>query len=145
MALFNDEEQEQIRKAIEEAEKHTSGEIRVCVEKNCSEDVLHRAAKYFHKLGMHHARHRHGVLIYLATVDRKFAIIGDHGIDKVVPANFWDSTKELMLQHFKQGDLVGGLATGLCLAGEQLEKYFPHDENKRIPDKPDNITFMDGN
>lgn len=144
MSLFNEEEQLQLRKAIEEAERHTSGELRVCVEKTCSEDVLHRAAEYFHKLNMHHTKHRHGVLIYLATVDRKFAIIGDKGIDKVVPADFWDSTKDVMLQHFKKGELVEGLATGLCLAGEQLEKYFPHSDGIKMNDKPDNIAFMDG-
>jgi uncharacterized membrane protein len=141
--LFNDEEQQLIQKAIADAEKHTTGEIRVCVEKTCNEDVLARAAKYFHQLNMHHTKQRHGVLIYLATLDRKFAIIGDKGIDSVVPADFWDSTKDLMLQHFKSGDLVGGLTTGLCLAGEQLAKYFPDDGNNSNQ-LPDNIAFMDG-
>jgi uncharacterized membrane protein len=143
MALFNEDEQQQIQRAIEGAEKHSSGEVRVCVEKTCSEDVLHRAVKYFHKLGMYHTRHRNGVLIYLATVDRKFAIIGDKGIDKVVPDNFWDSTKELMLQHFKKGDLVEGLSLGICLAGEQLSKYFPAEESK-TNELSDDIAFMDG-
>jgi uncharacterized membrane protein len=97
MAVFNEEEQQRIRTAIEDAEKHTSGQIRVCIEKTCSEDVLDRAAKYFHKLDMHKTKLRNGVLIYLATVDRKFAIIGDSGINKIVPGNFWDDTKEDML------------------------------------------------
>ncbi|MBW4890903.1 TPM domain-containing protein [Mucilaginibacter sp. HMF5004] len=143
MSLFSDEEQQQVQKAIENAERHTSGEIRVCVEKTCNEDVLARAAKYFHKLDMHQTRHRNGVLIYLATVDRKFAIIGDKGIDAVVPPNFWDSTKELMLQHFKQGALVEGLTLGLCLAGEQMAKYFPGEESK-TNELSDDIAFMDG-
>ena len=93
MALFNDEEQARIRAAIEDSEKHTSGQIRVCVEKTCSENVLDRAAKYFHELDMHKTKLRNGVLIYVATVDRKFAIIGDAGINKAVPENFWDDTK----------------------------------------------------
>jgi hypothetical protein len=58
MALFNEDEQHRIRVAIEDAEKHTSGQIRVCIEKTCSEDVLDRAAKYFHKLDMHKTKHR---------------------------------------------------------------------------------------
>src|ERR1700744_4809812 len=113
MALFNEDEQHRIRVAIENAEKHTSGQIRVCIEKTCSEDVLDRAAKYFHNLDMDKTRLRNGVLIYLATVDRKFAIIGDAGIDAVVPDDFWDSTREDMLEHFKQGNLVEGIVTGL--------------------------------
>src|SRR5476651_1868582 len=126
MALFNDDEQQRIRAAIEDAEKHTSGQIRVCVEKTCSEDVLDRAAKYFHKLEMHKTKLRNGVLIYLATVDRKFAIIGDAGINKVVPDGFWDDAKEAMLAQFKFGNLVEGITTGVAMAGEHLQRFFPH-------------------
>jgi uncharacterized membrane protein len=145
MALFNDDEQQRIRLAIEEVEKYTSGEVRVCIEKTCSDDVLLRAARYFEQLGMQHTKHRHGVLIYLATVDRKFAIIGDKGINKVVPADFWDTTKDAMLEHFKFGDLVEGILTGLKIAGEQLSKYFPHHENDKPNQLPNDIAFMDGN
>src|SRR3982751_2681094 len=123
MAVFNDEEQQRIRSAIENAEKNTSGQIRVCIEKTCSEDVLDRSAKYFHQLDMHKTRLRNGVLIYVATVDRKFAIIGDAGINKLVPDNFWDDTKEEMLAEFKYGNLVEGIATGLRIAGENLKKF----------------------
>src|ERR1700753_2053005 len=140
MALCTDEEQQQVRSAVEAAERPTSGEIRVCIEKNCSEDAVVRAAKYFHKLDMHKTKLRNGVLIYLATVDRKFAIIGDAGINKVVPADFWDSPKEDMLAHFKLGDLVEGIFTGLQIAGEHLQKYFPHN-NGDANELSDDIAF----
>ena len=143
MAVFNDEEQQRIRTAIEDAEKHTSGQLRVCVEKTCSENTLDRAAKYFHQLDMHKTRLRNGVLIYVATVDRKFAIIGDAGINKVVPPNFWDDTKEDMLEHFKLGDLVEGIVTGIEIAGEHLNKYFPHKKSDSN-ELSDDIAFMDG-
>jgi uncharacterized membrane protein len=143
MAIFSEEEQQRIRTAIEEAEKHTSGQLKVCIEKTCSENVLDRAAKYFHQLDMHKTRLRNGVLIYVATVDRKFAIIGDAGINKVVPENFWDDTKEDMLQHFKYGNLVEGIVTGLEIAGGHLQKYFPHHLDDRN-ELSDDIAFMDG-
>jgi uncharacterized membrane protein len=143
MPIFSEEEQQRIRKAIEDAEKHTSGQIRICIEKNCSEDVLDRAAKYFHQLEMHKTKLRNGVLIYLATVDRKFAIIGDQGINKTVPANFWDKTKEDMLNHFKYGNLVEGIITGLKITGSHLHKYFPHSSDG-TNELPDDIAFMDG-
>ncbi|OOQ57698.1 TPM domain-containing protein [Mucilaginibacter pedocola] len=144
MAVFTDEEQLRIQKAVADAERNTSGEIRVCVEKICSEETLDRAAKYFTQLGMHKTRLRNGVLIYVATVDRKFAIIGDAGINKVVPPDFWDGTKEDMLSQFKYGNLVEGIVTGIIKAGEQLKKYFPHllDDKNELPD---DIAFMDGN
>lgn len=143
MAVFNDEEQQRIRTAVEDAERHTSGQLRVCIEKTCSENVLDRAAKYFHQLDMHKTKLRNGVLIYVATVDRKFAIIGDAGINKVVPDNFWDDTKDDMLKHFKVGNIVEGIVTGLEIAGGHLQKYFPHhkDNNNEISD---DIAFMDG-
>ena len=143
MAVFNEEEQQRIRTAVEDAEKHTSGQLRVCIEKTCSENVLDRAAKYFHQLDMHKTKLRNGVLIYVATVDRKFAIIGDAGINKVVPANFWDDTKEDMLQHFKFGNLVEGIVTGLEIAGDHLQKFFPHKADDKN-ELSDDIAFMDG-
>src|ERR1700744_5567572 len=142
MALFNEEEQQRIRTAIQDAEKHTSGQIRVCIEKTCSENVLDRAAKYFYKLDMHQTLHRNGVLVYVATVDRKFAIIGDAGINQVVPPDFWDSTREDMLEHFRMGNLVEGIVTGLEIAGEHLQKYFPHN-NGDANELSDDIAFMD--
>ena len=144
MALFTDEEQQRIREAIADAEKHTSGELRVCLEKTCSEEVLDRAAKYFYQLDMDKTKLRNGVLIYIAVVDRKFAIIGDAGINAVVAPDFWDSTKEDMLSHFKTGDIVEGIITGLKIAGEQLGKYFPYDVNSDTNELSDDVAFMDG-
>jgi uncharacterized membrane protein len=92
---------------------------------------------------MHQTRLRNGVLIYLATVDRKFAIIGDAGINSVVPNDFWDSTRDDMLNHFKYGNLVEGIVTGLEIAGNQLKKYFPRKRNDQN-ELPDDIAFMDG-
>jgi len=143
MALFTEEEQLQIRHAVEAAEKNTSGEIRVCIEKTCSEDVLERSAKYFYKLEMDKTKLRNGVLIYMATVDRKFAIIGDAGINAVVPPTFWDDVKAAMLEQFKYGKLIEGITIGVTMAGNHLKKYFPHglDDKNELPD---DIAFMDG-
>ncbi|MEX8546042.1 MAG: TPM domain-containing protein [Mucilaginibacter sp.] len=143
MALFTEQEQQQIRKAIEAAEKNTSGELRVCVEKTCSEEALDRAATYFKQLNMHKTKLRNGVLIYLSTVDRKFAIIGDAGIHKVVPDNFWVQTKDVMLSHFKFGNLTEGITAGLKMAGEQLQKYFPSQDSDKN-ELSDDVAFMDG-
>ncbi|RYU89504.1 TPM domain-containing protein [Mucilaginibacter terrigena] len=143
MAVFTEEEQQRIQKAVADAEKNTSGEVRVCMEKTCAGDPLDRAVKYFAQLEMHKTKLRNGVLIYVATVDRKFAIIGDAGINAVVPADFWDGTKEEMLNHFKYGNLVEGITTGVKKAGEQLKKYFPYMLNDKN-ELPDDIAFMDG-
>ena len=92
--FFSKEQQDAILAAVKEAENQTSGEIRVHIETSCDEDVLDRTAWVFKKLGMHKTAERNGVLFYLAVEDRKFAVIGDAGINSKVPAGFWDDVKE---------------------------------------------------
>ena len=129
-----------IVKAIEKAEHQTSGEIRVHVESKCREEVLDRAAWLFKKLKMHETKDRNGVLIYLSINDRKFAIIGDAGINKVVPEGFWNDIKEMMIDHFKKGEFAIGLVEGIEKTGEHLKQYFPWQEND-INELPDEISY----
>lgn len=143
MGIFSEHEQQLVSDAVEAAERFTSGEIRVCVEKTCSESVLDRAANYFTKLDMDKTAKRNGVLIYIATEDHQFAIIGDVGINKVVPHDFWNSTKDLMLTYFKNGDLTGGIVAGVKQAGEQLQTFFPYHDSD-VNELPNEISFMDG-
>jgi uncharacterized membrane protein len=143
MSIFSEKEQELISEAVETAERYTSGEIRICVEKTCSEDVLDRAANYFIKLEMDKTAQRNGVLIYIATETHQFAIIGDVGINKLVPHDFWTSTKDTMLSYFKEGDLAAGIIAGIKMAGDQLQSYFPYLDGD-VNELPNEISFMNG-
>ncbi|QJW88330.1 TPM domain-containing protein [Spirosoma taeanense] len=139
---FTPDEQQQIIDAIRQAEQATSGEIRVHVEPNCPHaDPIQRAIDVFAQLGMHQTKEQNGVLFYLAHADRKFAIIGDKGINARVPADFWESTKDLLRNHFRQGDYVGGLSRGIERAGQQLKQYFPHAGADDINELTDDISF----
>ncbi len=84
---------------------------------------------------------RNGVLIYVALADKKFAIIGDEGINKAVPDDFWESTKELMLHKFKNNEIAEGISVGIIEAGKQLKKYFPYQSDD-INELPDDIVFL---
>lgn len=143
MQPFTDEQQKEIVHAIQLAEGYTSGEIRLAVEPLCKGEPMDRAAVYFHRLGMDKTALRNGVLIYMATDDRRFAIIGDTGINSKVAAGFWEETKELMLKHFKQGDLVQGFIEGIKHAGEQLQHFFPR-QNDDVDELPNDIAFGNG-
>jgi uncharacterized membrane protein len=138
--FFSKEQQAQILAAVKEAENETSGEIRVHIETYCHEDVLDRAAWVFKKLGMHSTAERNGVLFYLAVDDRKFAVIGDAGINSKVPEGFWDDVKELLLQNFRDGRFTEGLSEGIILAGTHLQKHFPHQKDD-VNELPDEISF----
>ncbi|CAN5431582.1 TPM domain-containing protein [soil metagenome] len=127
--FFTSEQQKSIQDAITKAELNTSGEIRVHVDDACKGDVLDCAANMFHKLKMNKTELRNGVLFYLAVSDKKFAILGDKGINEKVPADFWDNIKEIMLAHFKQEQFTEGLSKGIEMAGEKLKVNFPIQSN----------------
>ncbi|RZK20849.1 MAG: TPM domain-containing protein [Pedobacter sp.] len=142
MSLFSDLEQDKIAAAIANAEKATSGEIRIAIDKHCAIDPFERATEYFAELDMDKTSQRNGVLIYLAHVDHKFAIIGDLGINRLVPEDFWETTKIAMIAHFAKGDLAEGIIAGVALAGEKLASYFPPQKGD-INELPNDIVYMD--
>jgi uncharacterized membrane protein len=135
--FFKAREKEEIMKTIHTAEQHTSGEIRVHVESHCGPNPVSRAQEVFQNLGMANTALHDGVLIYLATKDRKFAIIGDEGIHRAVPPNFWDEAKDKMEQLFRAGKFKEGVCLGIALAGEHLAQFFPHqaDDVNELPDE----------
>ncbi len=128
--FISEEEKIAIVKAIQEAERKTSGEIRIHIDLHCkAEDVKDCATATFSKLGMHKTALRNGVLIYLAIQDKKFAIIGDAGINAVVPSNFWEDTKNIMLRYFQENKMAEGIIQGIHQVGEKLKIFFPYQSN----------------
>jgi len=127
-------------RAIAEAEHATSGEIRVHIETSCKADVLDEAAWLFRKVGMQKTADRNGVLIYLALKERKFAIIGDTGINSVVPLGFWDSIRDHMKQRFSENMYTEGLTEGIIMAGMQLKEHFPRTRDD-VNEITDTISF----
>lgn len=122
-------EEDEIVEAIRLAEENTSGEIRVHLEKETSIAPIKRAVEVFHKLKMENTKDKNGVLIYVAVKSKQFAICGDKGINEKVPSDFWNSTKDVMLNHFKNGNNKQALVDGILKAGEQLKSYFPHQDD----------------
>ncbi len=123
--FFTEQEKANIVNAIKSAELNTSGEIRLHVESKCKEDVLDRATHWFSKLDMHKTEQRNGVLFYLAVDDKKFAVIGDVGINVKVEDNFWNSIKDQIGKDFSEGKYSEGLIKGILSSGEQLKNFFP--------------------
>jgi len=124
-AFLTTEEEQDIVDAILRAEQNTSGEIRVHIEASSKIDHFSRAQQVFHFLKMDNTKDENGVLIYVAVDDKKFVIYGDKGIDKAVPKGFWESTKEVIASHFKNGDFKQGIVEGVLKAGTELEEHFP--------------------
>jgi uncharacterized membrane protein len=148
--IFTAEQEAQIITAIQTAESHTTGEIRLHVEPHCKDenlaepppeaDAFERALAVFSELGMHRTKLQNGVLFYLAYTSHKFAIVADVGINSKVPTDFWEGIKEKMEVHFKKSAFVEGLSEGILAAGQQLKTYFPADDKTNSNELSDDIS-----
>ena len=123
------EEESEIINAIVEAEKNTSGEIRVHIEASTKIDHFSRAQQLFHFLKMDNTKEGNGVLLYVAVDDKKFVIYGGEGIDRAVPKGFWETTKDIIASQFKNGNFKQGIVEGVLMAGKELEAHFPWKQN----------------
>ena len=129
-SFLNSEQEERVVEAIRKAEKETSGEIRVHLESyNDGEDVFKHAQEVFHLLKMDNTKEENGVILYVAVNLKKFVIYGDAGINKLVGADFWNSTRDLIQAQFKQGKFDQGLIDGIQEIGRVLKQHFPWDSN----------------
>lgn len=138
--FLSEADRARVKKAVQQAERITSGEIRVYMEEESPENFLGRAAFIFEKLGMTQTELRNGVLIYIAVKDKVLSIIGDAGIHEKVGDNFWEEIKENMLKHFSKGNYTDGIVEAVNSAGVALQHYFPSQADDKN-ELPDDITF----
>ena len=140
--IFTKEEESRIIKAIRTAEKGSSGEIRLYVERKCPrEQPLERAAELFHKFEMQETTDRNAVLIYLAEESKVFAIWGDTGIHEKVGFQFWDEEKAILIDHFKRQEAALGLEKAVIQLGDRLRANFPVDDDENENELPDDIIY----
>ena len=132
MPFLSSDDELAIVQAIQEAEKKTSGEVRVHIEKKCpKKDPIKRAISLFQKLGMHKTDLRNGVIVYVATEDHLLAIWGDEGIHAKVGQEFWESTLITLQEDFKTNQIKNGLTKALLDIGEKLQQHFPYQKDDK--------------
>lgn len=136
-AFLSEEEEQEIIFAIQQAEKMTSGEIRVHLESDLHKDPHERALEVFHALKMDQTKLHNAVLFYVAVNSHAFVIYGDKGINKVVNLDFWESTKNLVITKFKKQQFKEGLIAGILETGKQLQSLFPLkiDDKNELPNE----------
>ena len=140
--FFSKEDNEMIVQAIRDAEKQTSGEVRVFVESKCRFiDPLDRALEIFAKFKMQNTAQRNAVLVYVAIKDRQLAVYGDTGIHKKTGNEYWKAAVNNMLSHFNKENYADGIATCVTMIGEALQKHFPYNEDLDKNELPDEIIF----
>jgi uncharacterized membrane protein len=140
--FFSEEEKKLIVAAIGEAEKQTSGEVRVYVESRCRfVDPIDRAAEVFAILKMDRTAAHNAVLIYLAVKDRQLAVFGDQGIHEKVGEEFWQEEVKHMLTRFQQDHYAEAVVKVVTDIGGALKQHFPYDRQTDINELPDDIVF----
>jgi uncharacterized membrane protein len=133
-ALLDDDDLAAIVQAVGAAERGTSGEIRVHLERRLRPprgtpaDVLARAREVFARLGMHRTARRNGVLIYLAVEDRKVAIVGDEGIHARVGDAGWQHIRDLMVERLRRGEARAAIVAAVGEVGTVLARHFRRDD-----------------
>jgi len=140
MFFFSKKEKAQILTAVREAEKDTSGEIRIHLEYKTRGPVCGHAQKVFQRIGMTKTAQRNGVLVFLATGNKKFAVLGDVGINEKVPEGFWNDVVGIMQEHFKRDKFAEGISEAVLRIGEKLKAYFPYRANDKN-ELPDSISY----
>lgn len=140
--FFSAKDKEQIVQAIRNAEKETSGEIRIFVEsKNPMVNVIDRAAEIFFKLKMENTDDRNAVLLYIAMKDRELALFGDEGIYKKVGADYWNNEVKNMIAQFSKENISSGIEQCIMHIGQTLKEKFPYNNETDKNELPDDIVF----
>ncbi len=140
--FFTDAEKAQIVEAIRNAERRTSGEVRVFVESRCRYmDPLDRAAEIFFMLEMDETDDRNAVLLYVAMKDRQLAVFGDEGIHNKVGSEYWTKEVELLISKFNSENYGEGISQCVTDIGEALHHFFPFDNDTDKNELPDEIVF----
>ena len=140
--FFTAEEQQLIIEAIQNAERMTSGEVRVFVESKCSYmDAIDRAAELFFQLEMQKTDDRNAVLVYVAMKDRQLAVFGDEGIHNKVGNEYWSTEVTKMISNFNRENYAAGIAEVVKDIGTALTKNFPFNNDTDKNELPDDIVF----
>lgn len=140
--FFSAEDNTRIVEAIRNAEKATSGEIRVYIESRCRfVEPLDRAAEIFWSLKMDHTVHHNSVLLYVAMKDHQFAIFADKGIHEKLGNEFWQKEVMQMRRHFKEHHYIDALEYVIHDIGTALNMHFPYDGHSDKNELPDDIVF----
>jgi len=128
-SFLTTQQEKEVIQAIQNAEKNTSGEIRVHIENKTEKPTLERAKEVFLCLKMDQTQQQNGILLYVGVTSRKFAILGDEGINKMIPEGFWDEEKKIVLAYSSKNKYKEGLVLAIEKVGKKLKNYFPYEKD----------------
>ena len=128
--FFTDDDFLRISNKIKEAEKTTSGEIRVSIKEEVpflkrKKSIKELAEEEFYKLNMDKTRDKTGILLFIVLGERKFYILADEGINEKVSPDTWGRIRSLIENEFRNGRFTQGIIAGIEEIGKVLSQHFP--------------------
>jgi len=101
-----------------------------------NEAVRLRAIRAFYERGLHRTREENGILIFISLLERKVWILGDRGINAVIPSERWNALASGLSRGIRDGRMLESLVTTITEAGIILRERFPHrtDDTNELPD-----------
>jgi putative membrane protein len=106
--------------------KHVSSLRRFFVrQQDMEEEVKEGAHVQFFKHGLYRTREENGVLIYVSLFERRVWILGDRGINAVIPASFWKEAVDSILSGIRAGRPADGICEAVGKVGDILKNRFP--------------------
>lgn len=101
-----------------------------------SEVVRQQAVRLFYENGLQRTRDENGILIFISLLERKVWILGDRGINAVIPPERWSALATSLASGTRQGRLTEALVGVIAEVGDILRQHFPRqpDDVNELPD-----------
>ncbi|TDX93441.1 TPM domain-containing protein [Chryseobacterium daecheongense] len=138
--FLTDQQIASLVEAIQSAEEHSTGEIRVHIDSNTETQNAQTAFEVFKKLCMNKTAERNAVLFHVNFEQKYLTIIGDTGIHEKVHQSYWDRLHDYITSEFSKGNYYKALKSAILETGLELKKHFPV-EGENHNELPNEITF----
>lgn len=138
--LLTEQQMASLVEAIQSAEKHSTGEIRVHIDSYSGGNNAEIAFDVFKTLCQNQTAEKNAVLFHINFDEHYLTIIGDEGIHAKVHQQFWDQMHDRITASFARGNYFEGLRNAILETGQELKKHFPLSGENRN-ELPNEITF----
>ncbi len=123
--FLTDQQIASLVEAIQSAEEHSTGEIRVHIDSNTEKDNAKTAFQIFEKLCLNKTTEKNAVLFHVNFEQKYLTIIGDTGIHEKVQQSYWDHLHDYITAEFAKGNYSKALKSAILETGLELKKHFP--------------------
>ncbi|HPW89158.1 MAG TPA: TPM domain-containing protein [Kaistella chaponensis] len=123
--FLTDQQMASLVEAIQTAEDHSTGEIRIHIDSNTEGNNAEIAFEVFRRLCKDQTVEKNAVLFHVNFEQKYLTIIGDEGIHAKVNQTFWDQMHDQITTQFSKGNFHDGLKNAVLETGLELKKYFP--------------------